>query len=65
MICKFYSYFGIAYVFRLADAEPIVKEHHLCVIIPYRDRLEELTEFSPHLHKFLEKQVRERVFFCL
>lgn len=28
----------------------------LCVIVPYRQRLEELNEFVPHITKFLDKQ---------
>ncbi|GAB6024100.1 Xylosylprotein beta 1,4-galactosyltransferase, polypeptide 7 [Chamberlinius hualienensis] len=28
----------------------------LCVIVPFRDRFEELLEFAPRIHKFLNKQ---------
>ncbi|KAJ1348442.1 Xylosylprotein 4-beta-galactosyltransferase [Parelaphostrongylus tenuis] len=30
--------------------------HKLCVIVPFRDRDEELSEFAPHISKFLRKQ---------
>ncbi|XP_059151192.1 beta-1,4-galactosyltransferase 7-like [Physella acuta] len=31
-------------------------EHSLCIIIPFRNRFEELLEFAPHIHEFLKKQ---------
>lgn len=37
--------------------------HQLGVVVPYRDRFEELLEFVPHMHKFLnEKKVRHKIF---
>jgi len=36
------------------DEEPGV--HKLAVIVPYRDRLEEMLEFAPHLHDYLNKK---------
>uniref|UniRef100_A0A0K0DHI2 Beta1,4-galactosyltransferase 7 n=1 Tax=Angiostrongylus cantonensis TaxID=6313 RepID=A0A0K0DHI2_ANGCA len=30
--------------------------HKLCVIVPFRDRDEELSEFAPHIDKFLREQ---------
>lgn len=30
--------------------------HKLAVLVPYRDRFEELIEFAPYLHNFLNKQ---------
>lgn len=30
--------------------------HSLCVLVPFRDRLEELLEFAPHIHSFLNRQ---------
>ncbi|CAI4231153.1 unnamed protein product [Auanema sp. JU1783] len=33
-----------------------VKPHELCVLVPYRDRREELSEFAPHLSRFLKNQ---------
>ncbi|GFR71186.1 beta-1,4-galactosyltransferase 7 [Elysia marginata] len=30
--------------------------HSLCVLVPFRDRFEELLEFAPHMNKFLLKQ---------
>lgn len=36
--------------------------HKLAVIVPYRDRLEELLEFAPHLHEYLvKKKVRHKI----
>lgn len=31
-------------------------KHKLAVLIPFRDRFEELMEFAPHIHKFLNAQ---------
>jgi len=37
--------------------------HSLCIIVPFRDRLDELLEFAPHMNRFLNKQhVRHRIF---
>uniref|UniRef100_A0AC35TSC8 Beta-1,4-galactosyltransferase 7 n=1 Tax=Rhabditophanes sp. KR3021 TaxID=114890 RepID=A0AC35TSC8_9BILA len=33
-----------------------INTHKLCVIVPYRDRYQELTEFVPHISEFLDKQ---------
>ena len=30
--------------------------HHLAVIVPFRDRFDELVAFVPHLHQFLKNQ---------
>ena len=30
--------------------------HRLCIIVPFRDRFEELQIFAPHLHSFLDNQ---------
>lgn len=39
------------------DPRPVqIKYHKLCVVVPYRDRLEELHEFSPHMSTFLHNQ---------
>lgn len=36
--------------------------HKLAVIVPYRDRLEELLEFAPHLHEYLvKKKVKHKI----
>uniref|UniRef100_A0A8R1HWT1 Uncharacterized protein n=1 Tax=Caenorhabditis japonica TaxID=281687 RepID=A0A8R1HWT1_CAEJA len=35
---------------------PRIFEHKLCVVVPYRDRAQELAEFSPHMGKFLHEQ---------
>ncbi|XP_077992123.1 beta-1,4-galactosyltransferase 7-like [Glandiceps talaboti] len=37
--------------------------HKLAIIVPFRDRLEELLEFAPYLHNFLEEQkVRHHIY---
>lgn len=30
--------------------------HRLAIIVPFRDRFEELQEFVPHIHRFLSNQ---------
>ena len=37
--------------------------HRMAVIVPYRDRLEELLEFAPYIHSyFVKKKVRHRIY---
>lgn len=31
-------------------------QHHLCILVPFRDRFEELLQFAPHMKKFLAAQ---------
>ena len=31
-------------------------EHQLAVLVPFRDRYQELLQFAPHIHKFLNRQ---------
>lgn len=31
-------------------------EHRLAILVPFRDRFEELLIFVPHMEKFLDKQ---------
>lgn len=33
-----------------------ISSHKLAVLVPYRDRFEELLDFGPHIHKFLNEQ---------
>jgi len=33
---------------------PLPTQHKLAVIVPFRDRFEELLEFVPHMHSFLK-----------
>lgn len=33
-----------------------VSSHRLAILVPYRDRFEELLEFIPYMHNFLQKQ---------
>ena len=37
-------------------SEPLKGDHKLCILVPFRDRFEELLEFAPYIHKFLSKQ---------
>ena len=41
--------------------------HQLGVVVPYRDRFEELLEFVPHMHSYLNaKKVKHKIFIvCL
>ena len=42
---------------------PLWGPHKLAVIVPFRDRFDELLEFVPHMHKFLNAQkVRHKIF---
>lgn len=37
--------------------------HQLGIVVPYRDRFEELLEFAPHMHNYLNaKKVRHKIF---
>jgi xylosylprotein 4-beta-galactosyltransferase len=37
--------------------------HRLAVIVPFRDRLDELLEFAPHIHRFLcDQHIRHQLF---
>ncbi len=33
-----------------------VPDHHLCILVPFRDRFEELLQFAPHMKQFLSAQ---------
>lgn len=38
-------------------------EHRMAVIVPFRDRFDELLEFAPYLHRFLcTQRVRHQIF---
>jgi xylosylprotein 4-beta-galactosyltransferase len=42
---------------RIYDANlGVPSAHKLAVLVPYRDRFEELLAFAPYLHDFLNKQ---------
>jgi xylosylprotein 4-beta-galactosyltransferase len=43
----------------------LVKGNVLCVLVPYRDRLQELQEFIPHMKKFLHAQGVDHRFIIL
>nr|CAG4641938.1 EOG090X0AZ6 [Eurycercus lamellatus] len=38
------------------DENELVSDHHLAVIVPFRNRFDELIEFLPHMHQFLKNQ---------
>ena len=45
------------------DDKPEWGDHRLAIIVPFRDRFEELLEFAPHLHSYLNrKKVRHKFF---
>ncbi|KAK2162472.1 hypothetical protein LSH36_98g06023 [Paralvinella palmiformis] len=38
-------------------------KHKMAIVVPFRNRFEELLEFVPHMHKFLTKQkIRHKIF---
>lgn len=39
--------------------------HRLAVLVPFRDRFDELLEFAPHMHKFLSRQHIDHHIFIL
>jgi len=56
---------------RASGAEPCVLscddaswgQHRMAVIVPFRDRFDELLEFAPRLHRFLcTQRVRHQIF---
>ena len=43
--------------------EKVFNQHNLCILIPFRDRFEELLEFVPRITKFLERQnIKHKIF---
>lgn len=46
-------------------SEPLKGEHKLCILVPFRDRFEELLEFAPYLDKFLSDQNVEHEIYIL
>lgn len=44
------------------QAEELWEPHHLAVVVPFRNRYEEMMEFVPHIHQFLTRQrVRHQI----
>lgn len=39
--------------------------HKLAVIVPFRDRFEELLQFAPHIHKFLNSQKIRHIIYVI
>lgn len=39
--------------FESAASEVSIESHKLCVIVPFRDRYEELMTFGPYIHRYL------------
>jgi len=46
-------------------SEPLKGDHKLCILVPFRDRFEELLEFAPYIYKFLSKQNVEHEIYIL
>ena len=45
------------------DADLDRRRHKLCLVVPYRNRFEELLRFVPHMSKFLSKKnIRHSIF---
>ena len=38
------------------DDLTIYSPHHLAIIVPFRDRFEELQDFVPHMHRYLKEK---------
>ena len=54
-------------VFELSDAKANKKEdwgpHQLGILVPYRNRFEELKEFVPHMNQYLnQKKINHKIF---
>jgi xylosylprotein 4-beta-galactosyltransferase len=48
---------GVSAVLPQEDEDKLGRRRHkLCLIVPYRNRFEELTQFIPHISKFLSRQ---------
>lgn len=41
---------------RLKEQASLLKTNKLGIVIPFRERFDELLEFVPHIHSFLENQ---------
>ncbi|XP_055937138.1 beta-1,4-galactosyltransferase 7-like [Argiope bruennichi] len=42
--------------YKVQDRQSSWGPHRLAIIVPFRDRFEELLQFAPHIHDFLNKQ---------
>ncbi len=48
--------------YELRGDDPSWGEHKLCLLVPFKDRFEELMEFVPHMHKYLNNQkIRHKI----
>ena len=47
------------------DDHPSWGDHRLAIIVPFRDRFEELLEFAPYMHSFLNKQKVRHQFWII
>jgi len=43
-------------ILHLTESTKQLANHKLCIIVPFRDRFEELLEFAPYMKKFLDNQ---------
>ena len=51
---------------RQTRLSPVAADHHhLCILVPFRDRFEELTQFVPQMTAFLERQGVSHQIFIL
>jgi len=39
-----------------SDDQIIYSPHHLAIVVPFRDRFEELQDFVPHMHRYLKEK---------
>lgn len=50
------SEFKIKIINEQAVSTTVTKRHKMAILVPFRDRFEELLEFVPYMHDFLNKQ---------
>ena len=50
---------------REPEEDPSWGPHRLAVIVPFRDRFDELLEFVPHMEKFLNQQKIRHKFYII
>lgn len=68
LLCYSFLFFLVIfwYLSQLETNEsPLISQHRLAVIVPYRNRSSELEIFLPHMHWFLTRQSIEHVFFII
>ena len=47
---------GLSHNNQISSTSSAEKGHKLCILVPFRDRFEELLEFAPYMNTFLSSQ---------